>query len=156
MQTEKNHIHFALIIIFLTLVICFSICRGERQALRAAKDIVEMLDGEALFAYCSPYKRAIGTWDIIEDYIDEHNRKKNDEMDCNENSEKKKVGVEIIGMREEPRVAEQQFGNFRKCSENQCRPSPLFINNCKSKSKSKSQSPLSGFSFNNTNESHGT
>lgn len=97
------------------------IYRGERQALRAAKDIAEMLDGEALFAYCSPYKRAIGTWDIIEDYIEEHNRKKIDEMDSSEKSEKKKVGVEIIGMREEPRVAEQQFGNFRKCSEDQYR-----------------------------------
>jgi len=92
--------------------------RGERQALRAAKDIAELLDGEALFTYCSPYKRAIGTWDIIEDYIESNNRKILDEKDCSENSqendtEKQNAGVEIIGMREEPRVAEQQFGNFQ-------------------------------------------
>jgi len=93
--------------------------RGERQALRAAKDIAELLDGEALFAYCSPYKRAIGTWDIIEDYLENSNEKKVDKMngiDSSEekDSENKKTGVEIIGMREEPRVAEQQFGNFRE------------------------------------------
>jgi len=92
--------------------------RGERQALRAAKDIAELLDGEALFAYCSPYKRAIGTWDIIEDYLENSNEKKVDKMngiDSSEekDSENKKTGVEIIGMREEPRVAEQQFGNFQ-------------------------------------------
>ena len=46
----------------------------------------------------------MGTWDIIEDYIEDSNSK-NDEN---------KAGVEMIGMREEPRVAEQQFGNFRK------------------------------------------
>ena len=93
--------------------------RGERQALRAAKDIAELLDGEALFAYCSPYKRAIGTWDIIEDYLENSNEKKVDKMNGSDNSEEKdsenkKTGVEIIGMREEPRVAEQQFGNFRE------------------------------------------
>jgi hypothetical protein len=93
--------------------------RGERQALRAAKDIAELLDGEALFAYCSPYKRAIGTWDIIEDYLENNNEKKIDKTNGSDSSEKKdtenkKTGVEIIGMREEPRVAEQQFGNFRE------------------------------------------
>ena len=89
--------------------------RGERQALRAAKEIAELLDGEALFAYCSPYKRAIGTWDIIEDYIENNNKKSIDEMSNSDRSSKnEKTGVEIIGMREEPRVAEQQFGNFRE------------------------------------------
>ena len=87
----------------------FSFLRGERQALRAAKELSELIDGEALYAYCSPYKRAIGTWDIIEDYLENVNGKKNEESNDN-----KKAGVEIIGMREEPRVAEQQFGNFRK------------------------------------------
>jgi len=92
--------------------------RGERQALRAAKDIAELLDGESLFTYCSPYKRAIGTWDIIEDYLEDNNRKSTDKTDGTTSSEErdcksKKTGVEIIGMREEPRVAEQQFGNFQ-------------------------------------------
>lgn len=107
---------------FCTLLTSFLVSRGERQALRAAKDIAELLDGEALFAYCSPYKRAIGTWDIIEDYIESNNRKILDEKDCSDYSQENNgtntnSGVEIIGMREEPRVAEQQFGNFRKCSE---------------------------------------
>lgn len=94
---------------------CFRTFRGERQALRAAKELSELIDGEALYAYCSPYKRAIGTWDIIEDHLENVNAKKNGEGDDNEEgSENEKAGVEIIGMREEPRVAEQQFGNFRK------------------------------------------
>lgn len=97
----------------------FRFYRGERQALRAAKDIAELLDGESLFTYCSPYKRAIGTWDIIEDYLEDNNRKSADKTDGTTSSEErdcksKKTGVEIIGMREEPRVAEQQFGNFRE------------------------------------------
>jgi len=92
--------------------------RGERQALRAAKEITELLDGEALFAYCSPYKRAIGTWDIIEDYIENSNEKKIEKTNGSDgsqesDSENKKTGVEMIGLREEPRVAEQQFGNFQ-------------------------------------------
>jgi hypothetical protein len=104
----------------LNIIFFFSQCfRGERQALRAAKEIGELLDGEALFAYCSPYKRAIGTWDIIEDYLENSNEKKNDEINESDvrDDETKKAGVEIIGMREEPRVAEQQFGNFRECLE---------------------------------------
>jgi broad specificity phosphatase PhoE len=68
--------------------------RGERQALRAANELATLLQGEALFTYCSPYKRTKETWNIIESYL---------------RGEK----VEVIGMREEPRVAEQQFGNFR-------------------------------------------
>eukprot|EP00532_Pseudo-nitzschia_australis_P015016 CAMPEP_0168283456 /NCGR_PEP_ID=MMETSP0141_2-20121125/22956_1 /TAXON_ID=44445 /ORGANISM="Pseudo-nitzschia australis, Strain 10249 10 AB" /LENGTH=349 /DNA_ID=CAMNT_0008227341 /DNA_START=53 /DNA_END=1103 /DNA_ORIENTATION=- len=86
--------------------------RGERQALRAAKDLTELIDGETLFAYSSPYKRAIGTWDIIEEYIEDYNKKKLNSKHDGDNDKGKK-GVEIIGMREEPRVAEQQFGNFQ-------------------------------------------
>ena len=78
--------------------------RGERQALGAAKELAKLLDGESVFAYCSPYKRAVTTWEIIEDYLENHHK------DDNTNNK----GVGIIGMREEPRVAEQQFGNFRK------------------------------------------
>lgn len=100
-------------------VVLLSFSRGERQALRAAKELSELVDGEALYAYCSPYKRAIATWDIIEDYLENIKADKNDESDVSESNEEEDsknemAGVEIIGMREEPRVAEQQFGNFRK------------------------------------------
>ena len=93
---------------------CYQFHRGERQALRAAKELSELIDGEALYAYCSPYKRAILTWDIIEDYLENINANDEGDNSNEENSENEKAGVEIIGMREEPRVAEQQFGNFRK------------------------------------------
>jgi len=85
--------------------------RGERQALFAAKQLSDLLNGEALYAYCSPYKRAIDTWQIIEHHLENENsnsKKASDSSGCNHKS-----GVEIIGMREEPRVAEQQFGNFQ-------------------------------------------
>jgi broad specificity phosphatase PhoE len=74
----------------------FYIPRGERQALRAAHELANLIQGESLFTYCSPYKRAKETWEIISNYIQE-----------GEN-------IDLIGMREEPRVAEQQFGNFRE------------------------------------------
>jgi len=66
----------------------------------------------------SPYKRAIGTWEIIEDYLENHNSKITDgnareNGSGGVNSNSGCAGVEIIGMREEPRVAEQQFGNFQ-------------------------------------------
>ena len=69
--------------------------RGERQALRAANDLAELLKGETLFAYCSPYKRAKETWDIMAEYLRDTQT------------------VDLVGMREEPRIAEQQFGNFQ-------------------------------------------
>jgi broad specificity phosphatase PhoE len=69
---------------------------GERQALRAASDLATLINGESLFVYCSPYKRAKETWEIIANYL------------------KEIPTISIIGMREEPRIAEQQFGNFRK------------------------------------------
>lgn len=90
--------------------------------MRAAKDLAALLDGEALFTYCSPYKRAIGTWDIIEEYLESYNQSllENDDDGGDKNDAKRtttgirqKRGVELIGMREEPRVAEQQFGNFQ-------------------------------------------
>ena len=66
----------------------------------------------------SPYKRAIGTWEIIEDYLENRNSKITDgnareNGSGGVNSNSGCAGVEIIGMREEPRVAEQQFGNFQ-------------------------------------------
>lgn len=91
--------------------------RGERQALGAAKELAKLLDGESVFAYCSPYKRAVTTWEIIEDYLENHHKKETSDSDNSSDDEddnNKIKGVDIIGMREEPRVAEQQFGNFRK------------------------------------------
>ncbi|KAL3902491.1 MAG: hypothetical protein SGILL_010804, partial [Bacillariaceae sp.] len=69
--------------------------RGERQSMRASKQLDELLAGEKLFTYYSPYKRARETWDIIADYL--------------ENSGQ----VELVGAREEPRISEQQFGNYQ-------------------------------------------
>lgn len=83
-----------------------------------------MLEGETLFTYCSPYQRALDTWEIIEDYLFKENEsiKKSsqavtsdgtDDSEDSSTSTTTKHGVEIIGTREEPRIAEQQFGNFR-------------------------------------------
>ena len=75
--------------------------RGERQALRAAQDLRNLLTHqedhiqESLFTYSSPYKRTTETWEIMEDYL------------------AKEGTVELIGTRQEPRIAEQQFGNFQ-------------------------------------------
>lgn len=65
--------------------------------------------GESLFAYCSPYKRALDTWEIIEDYLECENE---DILQISNKIHMKK-GVKVIGFREEPRIAEQQFGNFQ-------------------------------------------
>jgi len=88
------------------------------------KKLSELLEGETLFTYCSPYQRAIGTWEIIEDYLFKENEsiKKSsqavtsdgtDDSEDSSTSTTTKHGVEIIGTREEPRIAEQQFGNFQ-------------------------------------------
>jgi broad specificity phosphatase PhoE len=68
--------------------------RGERQALHAAKDLSNLLKGESIFCYCSPYKRATETWQIMQEseYLND---------------------IQVVGTREEPRIAEQQFGNFQ-------------------------------------------
>jgi phosphohistidine phosphatase SixA len=71
--------------------------RGERQALHAAKDLSNLLGmekGESIFCYCSPYKRAQETWQIMQ--ASEHLNH-----------------IPVVGTREEPRIAEQQFGNFQ-------------------------------------------
>ena len=69
--------------------------RGERQSLRAAHDLAKLVENESLFTYYSPYKRARETWGIIEEYLSDT------------------ASVEILGAREEPRIAEQQFGNYQ-------------------------------------------
>lgn len=48
-----------------------------------------------MLCYCSPYKRTKESWGILRKYLE-------DQGDVN-----------LIGVREEPRIAEQQFGNFQ-------------------------------------------
>lgn len=50
---------------------------------------------ELLFIHYSPYKRTMETWDIMKATI------------------KEKQDVTLVGTRQEPRIAEQQFGNFQ-------------------------------------------
>ena len=47
------------------------------------------------YAHYSPYKRTMETWEIMKETLEE----KND--------------VTLVGTRQEPRIAEQQFGNFQ-------------------------------------------
>jgi broad specificity phosphatase PhoE len=69
--------------------------RGERQSLRAAQDLWKLIQGEALFTYYSPYKRARETWEIVQHHLEEQGN------------------VDVLGAREEPRIVEQQFGNYQ-------------------------------------------
>ena len=74
--------------------------RGEKQSLKAATDLYALTKNEFIFCYCSPYTRAKETWKIMSQHIAEQG------------------DVTLIGTREEPRIAEQQFGNFQ--SESMC------------------------------------
>jgi broad specificity phosphatase PhoE len=69
--------------------------RGEKQSLKAATDLYALTKNEFIFCYCSPYTRAKETWKIMSQHIAEQG------------------DVTLIGTREEPRIAEQQFGNFQ-------------------------------------------
>ena len=69
--------------------------RGERQCHKAAQDLYELTRGESIFCYCSPYMRTKESWSIIRSYLQQQG------------------DVNVIGVREEPRIAEQQFGNFQ-------------------------------------------
>jgi len=69
--------------------------RGERQCWDAARDLYTLTKGESIFCYCSPYKRTRETWDIISTFLSQQE------------------DIQVIGVREEPRIAEQQFGNFQ-------------------------------------------
>jgi len=69
--------------------------RGERQSLKAAQDLHQLLKNESVFCYCSPYNRTQETWKIISEHLQQQG------------------DVDLIGTREEPRIAEQQFGNFQ-------------------------------------------
>lgn len=71
---------------------------GKAQATQAGKDIYEILGGnqrdkdEQVFMYYSPYKRTRDTMEAVRSEIG------NDR---------------VISLREEPRISEQQFGNFQ-------------------------------------------
>eukprot|EP00934_Nitzschia_sp_Nitz4_P009086 Nitzschia sp. Nitz4//scaffold359_size15291//10770//11950//NITZ4_008886-RA/size15291-snap-gene-0.13-mRNA-1//-1//CDS//3329549027//9076//frame0 len=69
--------------------------RGERQCEHAAKDLHELVKGETLLCYVSPYKRTSETWAVLKKHLDQQG------------------DVQILGVQEEPRIAEQQFGNFQ-------------------------------------------
>ena len=88
--------------------------RGERQAQRVAEELATLLDGESLFCYCSPYKRTMETWKVIERHLLSTTTTQTSTQNGDKVSDDdRKKGVEVIGMREEPRIAEQQFGNFQ-------------------------------------------
>ena len=65
---------------------------GREQALDAGQRLCRLLDGEKVFAYYSPYLRASETCRHVLSQLP---------SSC------------VIGVREEPRIAEQQFGNFQ-------------------------------------------
>ena len=69
--------------------------RGEKQSLKAATDLYALTKDEVIFCYCSPYTRTKETWKIMSQHLVEQG------------------DVTLIGTREEPRIAEQQFGNFQ-------------------------------------------
>jgi broad specificity phosphatase PhoE len=66
--------------------------KGVIQAKEAGNKLREIVKGGKLFFYYSPYHRTRQTMDGMKEAFDDH---------------------ELIGEREEPRIAEQQFGNFQ-------------------------------------------
>ena len=76
---------------------------GLQQASEAGKEIRQLCNGGSLYAYVSPYKRTMQTWQQI--------KKELEEGDGESGS-----SGQIVGTRQEPRIAEQQFGNFQVSS----------------------------------------
>lgn len=70
--------------------------RGERQSLKAGEDLLHLCKGETLFTYTSPYMRTMETWNIMKEFFNEG-----------------EADLKLVGTRQEPRLAEQQFGNFQ-------------------------------------------
>ena len=67
--------------------------KGKRQAQNAGAKLKKLLsEDDSIFFYVSPYKRTLQTLAEIQDYFPKE---------------------KIWGIREEPRIAEQQFGNFQ-------------------------------------------
>ena len=65
---------------------------GRQQARGAGAELAELLGDESVFFYVSPYRRTLQTLEEIE---------------------KSLIPKSIWGIRQEPRIAEQQFGNFQ-------------------------------------------
>ena len=69
---------------------------GKEQAQAAGQILSELLlQGESLYTYVSPYERTMETWQVMKQEID------------------KNPSIQLVGTRQEPRIAEQQFGNFQ-------------------------------------------
>jgi broad specificity phosphatase PhoE len=71
--------------------------KGKQQADAAGETLSSLLlPGESLSTYVSPYERTMETWQVMKQTI----------MDQN-------PSIQMVGTRQEPRIAEQQFGNFQ-------------------------------------------
>ncbi|KAL7564361.1 hypothetical protein ACA910_001513 [Epithemia clementina (nom. ined.)] len=79
-----------------------------------------------VLAYCSPYHRTLQTWKEIQRQLHNttnnnnnhnHHHRKNDTQtkkeEDDDDEKKPRSWIQVIGMRQEPRLAEQQFGNFQ-------------------------------------------
>jgi broad specificity phosphatase PhoE len=70
--------------------------KGKEQAQAAGQTLSQLLQqGESLNTYVSPYLRTMETWQVMKQEIDQN------------------PSIQLVGTREEPRIAEQQFGNFQ-------------------------------------------
>ena len=65
---------------------------GQQQAREAGQRIKDIIRDETLYVYVSPYLRATQTLDYVREALDPR---------------------QVLVVREEPRVSEQQFGNFQ-------------------------------------------
>eukprot|EP00040_Diaphanoeca_grandis_P017249 m.89684 g.89684 ORF g.89684 m.89684 type:complete len:304 (-) comp26322_c0_seq1:114-1025(-) len=70
--------------------------KGKAQAADAGKQLSDLVGNEKLLVYVSPYARATQTLDCILENME---------------------GANIVNVREDPRLAEQQFGNFQNKEE---------------------------------------
>mmetsp|Transcript_8237 Transcript_8237/g.12662 ORF Transcript_8237/g.12662 Transcript_8237/m.12662 type:complete len:284 (+) Transcript_8237:114-965(+) len=70
--------------------------RGREQALEAGKRLAKLLDGENCFVYHSPYCRTTETMEGIISQL---------------------PASSVLSIRSEPRIVEQQFGNFQNFEE---------------------------------------
>ena len=66
--------------------------KGRKQAFEAGKELKSIVGQEQVFFYYSPYKRTTETTRELCKHLDKE---------------------KIISLREEPRISEQQFGNFQ-------------------------------------------
>eukprot|EP00551_Chaetoceros_affinis_P012825 CAMPEP_0203669712 /NCGR_PEP_ID=MMETSP0090-20130426/6004_1 /ASSEMBLY_ACC=CAM_ASM_001088 /TAXON_ID=426623 /ORGANISM="Chaetoceros affinis, Strain CCMP159" /LENGTH=289 /DNA_ID=CAMNT_0050534449 /DNA_START=1 /DNA_END=870 /DNA_ORIENTATION=- len=69
---------------------------GQQQAIQAGKQLKKLVGDEQIFMYYSPYERTKETMDAVCKHLNKDR---------------------IISIREEPRISEQQFGNFQNVDE---------------------------------------